>query len=196
VFLSATPVGKPGHKGGNVYAAVKRDVITFLKQRPDTFVTSFFDFYGMKSDWPGRESANAANHSNKPATVEIAVMEDIAAEFGDGFEEERLIPYVQMHEFESLLFSYPLALSKALGNKDAENDFQDIRDGFDTPEHINDSPDTAPSKRISRVFASYRRKYRKPLHGSIAAKTITIETMREECSHFRKWVDSLVELGS
>lgn len=195
VYVSAAPVGKPGHKGGNVYAAAKRDMMNFLKQRPDTYVTCFFDFYGMKNDWPGRKDASAVAHDSKPAAVEKEVKSDILAAFPAGFRKERLIPYVQVHEFESLLFSYPPALSLALGDKDSEEEFQRVRDEFETPEHINDNPNTAPSKRIITVFEDRRRRYRKPLHASIAAKEITIETMREECPHFRQWVDLLVALG-
>lgn len=196
VFLRATQVGKPGHKGGNVYAVAKRDMMNFLKQRQDTFVTCFFDFYAMKDDWPGRKEADAANHDRKPVAVEDAIKQDIETAFKGSLREDRLIPYVQMHEFESLLFSHPPALSKTLGVKDSEGEFQLIRNEFKTPEHINDDPNTAPSKRIIEIFRNYRRGYKKPLHGSIAAKQITIDTMREECPHFRTWVDTLVELGS
>ncbi len=191
VFLKASIVGKPGHKGGNKYDAAKRDITNFLKQRSDTIVTCMFDFYGMKTDWPGRESANAINHDGKPLAIESAIKADIASAFGESVNTARFIPYVQMHEFEALLFSNPPALAKALGNPQVAADFQIIRDEFETPEHINDGPDTAPAKRIGRVHCGYR----KPLHGSIAAKEITIETMSKECPHFRSWIDKLVALG-
>ena len=45
------------------------------------------------------------------------------------------------------------------------------------------------------LIKSFQSGYNIPLHGSIAAKEITIETMREECPHFRSWIDKLVELG-
>lgn len=195
VFLSAARVGKPGHKGGNPYLAAKRDIIRFLKQRQDTFVTCLFDFYGMKSDWPGREDASSASHDNKPLTIEKEIRLDIEAEFRGRLPPGRFIPYVQMHEFESLLFSYPAGLAHALGKRERVTAFVAIRNSFETPEHINDDPNTAPSKRISKIFKASKVSYRKPFHGSIAAKQTTIETMYAECPHFRSWIDSLVQLG-
>ena len=66
-----------------------------------------------------------------------------------------------------------------------------IRNEFSTPEDINDSPETAPSKRVEGIFQYYR----KPLHGALAAKRITIEIMIEECPHFKQWVTALGSLG-
>lgn len=192
VFAKAVVVGKTG---GNKYSDAKADMIRFLKQRHDTFVTCMFDFYGMGNKWPGREEANGKNHENKPLAVEAGILEDISKALTD-FRKDRLIPYVQMHEYEALLFSYPKALSIALGNQSSEEEFQIIRKGFSSPEHINDSPNTAPSKRVAQVFRSYQTGYRKPLHGSIAAKQTTIETMMSECPHFKDWVSHLAELGS
>ncbi len=51
----------------------------------------------------------------------------------------RFLPYVQMYEFEGLLFSDPAKLAQGLGEADLEADFAKIRAGFPTPEEINDS---------------------------------------------------------
>jgi hypothetical protein len=191
VIATAIVVGK---KGGNKYADARADIVRFLKQRSDTYVTCMFDFYGMGNKWPGREEAANKNHESKPLFVEAAILEDISSAIDD-FRPERLIPYVQMHEYEALLFSYPKSLSIALGNQQAESRFQEIRDSFDSPEHINDSPATAPSKRVIKVFKGFKKRYCKPIHGSIAAKQTTIETMINECAHFKSWVSRLVDLG-
>ncbi len=183
-----------GKQGGNKYSEAKADMIHFLKQRDDTFITCMFDFYGMGSKWPGRDSANSKNQETKPLIVEKAILEDINDAVND-LRQGRLIPYVQMHEFEALLFSYPKSLSIAMGDQKAEKKFQDIRDKFESPEHINDDPNTAPSKRVVDVFKDYSVRYRKPLHGSIAAKQTTIETMMLQCHHFKNWVERLVALG-
>ncbi len=190
VYMSASRIGKPGHKGGNRYALARRDILNFLKQRSDTIVSCLFDFYGMGKDWPGRTSASANNHDTKPKTVERAILEDISTELVHA--EHRFIPYVQMHEFEALLFTNPPSLAVALGNHQAAGEFQAIRDAFQTPEHINDSPQTAPSKRIEAVFQKYGKKYKKPFHGSVAANEIDVATIQNECPHFAEWIDSLL----
>ena len=44
---------------------------------------------------------------------------------------------------------------------------------FETPEHVNNSEQTAPSKRIKRIFGSYQ----KTIDGISVAQAIGIETM-------------------
>lgn len=190
IYACASRVGKPGHKGGNRYPIARLDMLNYLKQRKDTLVSCMFDFYGMQDDWPGRESANSKNHDTKPRIVERAILDDISVDFADA--EHRLIPYVQMHEFEALLFTCPESLSTALGDQRAKEQFQSIRDAFATPEHINDSRETAPSKRICGVFNEYGKKYRKTFHGSLAANEIDVELIRAECPHFSEWIASLL----
>ena len=56
IGLHATQVSKPGQKGGNVkFDRAKNDIRTHLKQRKDTIVTLFLDYYGI-ADWPGKET--------------------------------------------------------------------------------------------------------------------------------------------
>jgi hypothetical protein len=45
---------------------------------------------------------------------------------------------------------------------------------------IDDSPVTAPSKRVARLV----RRYEKPLFGTLAALEIGLPTIRRECPHF------------
>ena len=69
----------------------------------------------------------------------------------------RFIPYVQMHEFEGLLFSDPDRLAVELGKQELAQEFRDIRYNFETPEHIDDSPVSAPSKRIQKIFPALQK---------------------------------------
>lgn len=85
-----------------------------------------------------------------------------------------------MHEFEALLFSDCAAFGRGIGRPDLGGDFQEIRDAFENPEEIDDSPQTAPSKRVERLV----RGYEKPLLGTLAALEIGLATMRRECPHF------------
>ena len=109
VELVASPAGKPGKKGGNNYAKVKRDVINHLKNPHFTAVTTFFDYHGMSPKWPGRAATSKKAQADKPKAVEKAIREDIRKSVGDE-AVSRLIPYIQMREFEALLFSEPAHL--------------------------------------------------------------------------------------
>jgi len=95
-----------------------------------------------------------------------------------------------MHEFEALLFSDCEAFSRAIGQPELALELTAIRDGFDTPERINDSPETAPSKRVLALKLSYQ----KPLLGALAALEIGLEKIRAECPHFDGWVRRLEAL--
>ena len=72
---------------------------------------------------------------------------------GPGFDRSRFVPYVMMHEFEALLFSDCDAFARGIFRPELGTDFQRIRDAFDSPEEIDDSPITAPSKRIELLVA-------------------------------------------
>ena len=100
------------------------------------------------------------------------------------------IPYIQMYEFEGLLFSAPSALAAALGNSNSEQEFQRIRSDFLTPEWINDDVNTAPSKRIGKLFSAYD----KPKHPILAAIEIGLDVIRQECSLFNAWIRQLEDL--
>ncbi len=192
VYMAARLVGKPGHKGGDCrYARAKRDILLLLRQESGTIVTTMFDFYALPDSWPGRTEAKEAPFPRKADIVETAVKEDILSELGGSFEERRFRPYVQMHEFEALLFSQPATICTVLRSPGSERDVQAIRDEFLNPEEIDDGPPTAPSKRLLKVFTDYRKR----IHGLIAAQRIGIDVMRENCPHFAKWLGMLESVG-
>lgn len=68
--------------------------------------------------------------------------------------------------------------------------FQAIRNSFAAPEEIDDSPDTAPSKRIDKLVPGHR----KPVSGTLAAQAIGLPRIRRECPHFSHWLDRLESL--
>jgi hypothetical protein len=77
-----------------------------------------------------------------------------------------------------------------VGRPDLSHRFQTVRDQFATPEEIDNSPETAPSRRVSDVVPGYQ----KPLMGVLAAQEIGIETIRRECPFFASWIKKLEEL--
>jgi hypothetical protein len=95
-----------------------------------------------------------------------------------------------MHEFEGLLFSDCAAFSRAIGRPDLQSAFQEIRDDFETAEEINDSPLTAPSKRVGTLVP----RYEKPLLGTLAILEISLDRIRSECPHFHGWMTVLENL--
>ena len=105
---------------------------------------------------------------------------------------QRFIPYVQMYEFEGLLFSDPAALARSIGKAKLENRFFEIRADGNTPEHINDDSHTAPSKRIIHLVDGYA--LQKPLLARRAAEEIGLPRIRQECPLFNAWLAKLETL--
>lgn len=99
----------------------------------------------------------------------------------------RFIPFIQMYEFEGLLFSDPEKMALGMDKLHLIEHFQQISNSFDTPEHINNSPQTAPSKRIISVI----RGYEKPLMGVLAALEVGLGSMRENCQLFDQWLTKI-----
>ena len=95
-----------------------------------------------------------------------------------------------MHEFEALLFSDCHDFAKAMGRPDIENRLQEIKDEFGNPEEINDSQQTAPSKRIGKILPGYQ----KPVLGTLAALGIGLKKIRASCPHFADWINQLEQL--
>lgn len=192
VHLDPIIIGPPGHKGGNPkYARVKKDVLKQLKQDRSAYCSTILDFYGLGSDFPGLPLPANLQNLNKVLRIEQAVKADIVAELPDLRPDVRFLPYLQLHEYEGLLFSDPAAFASGIGQPYLTQQFQRIRNSFDTPEDIDDDPNTAPSKRVLGAYPAYR----KVLDGTLAAQAVGIERMRQECPHFRQWFEQLQALG-
>lgn len=137
-------------------------------------VSSLVDFYGFRG-----------KRGMSPDDLIRAIRD------GTGHPDDGMVfPYVQVHEFEGLLFSHVDAFESVFRRAPIA-DLRSIRFGFDTPEDINDSKDTAPSKRIAKLI----RHYQKRLHGPMLADRIGLGTMRKECPRFDAWLRRLESLG-
>jgi hypothetical protein len=179
-------------RGGiRAWSAVRQDILSHLREDPGCMATTMVDYYALPQTgaraWPGREKAGALPFTRKAVTVEHRLAEDICTAMGEGFNPSRFVPFVMMHEFEGLLFSDCQQFAAGIGRPGLEPAFQAIRDQFATPEEINDSPITAPSKRVLELIPGYE----KPLLGPLAALEIGLERIRRECPHFREWLTIL-----
>ena len=170
-----------GGAGGNVTVGRLTSDTARLYHSHDA-VTSLVDFYGFQKR--GDRTVDALE-----AYLHVTVGEQI----GEGWDQDRVFPYVQKHEFEGLLFSDVAAFG---GQVDFPYECVDalraVRAQFATPEDINDDPLTAPSKRIANAIP----RYRKVLHGPILAGAIGLETIRAECARFNTWMTRLESLDA
>ena len=193
IYLYPSLIGKPGHKGGILpYKHTKRDIIVLLKQHRDTICTTMFDFYGLPNDFPGLPIKENYQASQKAKIIEQAIKQDIMRTLDFSINPDRFIPYIQIHEFEALLFSDPHTLARSIYRSDLAAKFEKVRKSFHTPEDIDDNPNTAPSKRIKSICNDHI----KTIHGIIAAIEIGLPRIRSECPHFDQWLRRLENLKS
>jgi hypothetical protein len=185
-------LGIPGQKGGRTnYARLTNDVVRQLKQDRRAYCTTMLDYYGLGSGFPGTPVPEHLDSVQKVERIEGAVKADICERVPDVRPDLRFLPYLSLHEYESLLFSDPNLFAQSIGKAGLGPSFQRIRDHFPTPEDINDAPETAPSKRVVDIYGGYK----KVIEGTLAARAIGIDKMRSECRHFRAWVGRLETLS-
>lgn len=179
-------------KGGAVnFDRLKFNARNTLRQKPDAILTTFLDLYALDTTFPDFDEAKQLSDVYSCTTrFEIALHREIVSHIG--CRPERFIPYIQPYEFEGLLFSDvdTLVLTEPSWNSQLPK-LKAVRAAFETPEHINDSFDTKPSKRLENIL---KPKYKKIRHGPLAAQKITLSVMEQECVHFRSWMTRLRNL--
>ena len=184
-----------GMRGGiTSWTVARQDIVNHLQQDGECVATTMVDYYGLPDDgpraWPERSRASTLPFATKARTIENALSASVGAVMGPDFDLNRFVPYVMMHEFEALLFSDCEAFARGIGRPELGAALQQIRDDFESPEGIDDSPQTAPSKRVEALVPGYQ----KPFMGTLAALEIGLATMRAECGHFGDWLNRLEQL--
>ena len=191
IYLYPVLIGKPGHKGGDIrFERAKEDIGKFLKQRSNTYISTMFDYSGLETSWPGNVKTPGSHTSiEKAERVEAATSAKIKELFPDHNVDGRFIPYIEMHEFEALLFSDASILANKL-NVNPSN-IEDILDECGDPEEIDDGPGTTPSKRL----ISLDNIYRKVAMGKTISEAIGVQTIRQKCPHFSSWIAKIEQLA-
>ena len=200
VFMDAhriTTGRRHGHLsrgGGSKYEQLARDLVLWMKQDDgeESWFTTMIDLYQLPADFPGK-SAPAANLTpqGRVEMLEGELCRDIAGRL-DHPVAKRLVPYVQLHELEALLFSDPASFAESFPEEGSAFDhLRAIRALFESPEHINEGSKTAPSRRITALLPDYE----KTVSGILIAQRIGLAVMRRECRHFGEWIERLLGLG-
>lgn len=184
-------------RGGIVnWVALKHQVEIHLKQDPTAFVTTLIDYYGIHAHhlYPKWQETKILADKNKALDlIEQAMLNDI----NPGLQE-RFTPYIQLHEFEGLLFSDITVFEKNFEDHEILDRAYLTKtiNEFDNPELINDGPTTAPSKRLAKIIKGYYSEYEnmKVVYGSLLAQDIGLPAIRNKCPHFNEWITKLESL--
>lgn len=191
LYLNAQTIEtSPGHRGGALnYDRVKVQLRNTLRQRSAPVVTTFFDLYRLDKRFPGFDAAMAKGAMDvKIGALNLALATDVVALAE--CDPARFIPHIQPHEFEALLFSDVVTLTGVERNWVRHTAvLSTIRRDADTPEHINDRPETKPAAHLERLLKSPR--FSKLDHGPIAAARMGLPCIEQECLHFAAWLQRI-----
>ncbi|WP_343728725.1 DUF4276 family protein [Duganella sp.] len=160
---------------GNVSLDKIRGVLPALLGSCDR-VSTLYDFYGFK----GREQRTAEQ-------LEAAISGLISPD-----QQRRLIPYIQLYEFETLLFAVPEQTVEWMqAEQTALKAMQEAVQRAGSAERVNDRLETSPSHRIKVLFSDYDKK----LHGPEIVELAGLAAIRAKCPRFNKWIEKLEQLA-
>ncbi len=186
IFIYA-PIIKKSMGGIVKWEELKRQIEVTLKNDKTAYVTTLIDYYGLykKHKFPNWDEAiNEADKYKRMEILENGMHNDVEATL-----RYRFFPYIQLHEFEGLLFNkeeifYQVIPKEELVDTDElRKTFQD----FANPEMINDNSETAPSKRLSRIIKGYN----KIVYGIILAEEIGLNNIMKKTRRFAEWINKM-----
>lgn len=166
---------------------LKKEITNHLKTDRQAIVTTFIDYYGLyaKYEFPKwDESMKIPDKNQRMDFLENAMSEDIDEEL-----RFRYLPYLQLHEFEGLLFNdiqvfyEQIPPDELVGIAELEETFNE----FENPELINDTKATSPSHRLERIVKGYN----KIVYGNIIAEAVGLEAIRTKSPRFNEWLNKI-----
>lgn len=181
------PTIKRSHGGIVPWDTLKRQLVEHLHEG-DAIVTMLIDFYRIKDSYqfPGWEEAKTIENSQDKMN---GLFHDMSNDMPEDLRD-RFVPYIQYHEFEGLLFSDISAFRNNFLPTECDFDaIQSAIDEFETPEDINNKPETAPSSRLMAAVTGYD----KVLYGTILAEDTGLGTIRSRCPLFNSWIERIEE---
>ena len=179
--------------GGIVHwTELRKQILLHLKQDPTVFVTTLIDYYGLydKHGFPRWEEAEAQPDKN----MRMEILEQgMASDIEDTYRY-RYIPYLQLHEFEGLLFNEIDIFYEQIPPHEliGVNELEFIFNQYDNPEMINNNRDTSPSHRLERIIQGYN----KIVYGNILAESIGIVRIRAKSPRFNNWLNKIENIFS
>lgn len=177
---------KKSNGGISKYSDVKKDIANTLYEN-DVVVSTMLDFYRLPSSFPGKQEASSLpSHLQQVEFIEEKLKCNIESTQGCKFDN--LIPYIQLHEFEALIFASINGVDALFEPSEFHRkEMLKVINEYPNPEDINDQPNTAPSVRLTKLIPGYE----KVLFGIDILQQHGMPTLLARCPHFRAWVKKL-----
>lgn len=179
---------KHSHGGMSKYSYIKKDILNIIYEK-DVVVSMMIDFYRLPSDFPGFNDLKVTQtHKEQANLLETRIKKDLENSQNQLFDN--FIPYIQLHEFEALVFASISGIDSLFERSEMDyNGLMNVIQQYPNPEDINNHPDTAPSVRLKKLISGYN----KVLHGIDIINTVGMAELLEKCPRFKTWIESMVE---
>ncbi len=169
------------------WASLKKQIENHLKEDSTAFVTTLIDYYGIyrKDNFPKwDESIHIVDKNERMNILESGMYHDIHDDL-----RSRFLPYMQLHEFEGLLFNNVNIFYQIIPQDElvGEDELLETFNHYENPEMINDQVHTSPSHRLKRIILGYN----KIVYGNIIAETIGLPQIRSKSPRFNGWIIKL-----
>lgn len=170
------------------YSYIKKDILNIIYEK-DVVVSMMIDFYRLPSDFPGFNDLKVTQtHKEQANLLETRIKKDLEDSQNQLFDN--FIPYIQLHEFEALVFASISGIDSLFERSEMDyNGLMNVIQQYPNPEDINNHPDTAPSVRLKKLISGYN----KVLHGIDIINTVGMAELLEKCPRFKTWIESMVE---
>lgn len=162
-------------KGGVInYEYLKNDVERVLAQG-HVIVTTLVDFFRLPTNFP-----DFSTDAKDIPTIEVGMYET--------FNTSNFIPYIQQYEIETLFFSKVEAFELAIDEEEQLQQLREIAINYPNPEDINGGAETAPSKRLQKIFG-----YKKAVDAELVLDELDVPTIRAKCPRFDHWIQRVID---
>lgn len=187
VITGKNSFGKACKGGGTSYKLYKNHLSKRIKQfknQQQYKFSTMIDFYALPTDFPKFETLNKS--LDKYQQIEF-----LEKNFFEDINSTNFIPYIQLHEFETLLFNDLSKIADEFFDISCDlNSFEKDISSYENLELINSSKENAPSKRIDKF-----------VHGNYCGSKVTssfnilkdtsVETLRKKFKHFDSWLSKI-----
>jgi hypothetical protein len=171
------------HFGGlSTYKQFRKNTLRLRGHEP-CLITTMIDLYHLPSDFPGKSDAESRKNTEELVVFLEQKLEEDLHELSPDF-----IPYIQLHEFEALLFSSIDTINRNLQNATPStlSKLKAVLHESGGPERIDTNK--GPSVHLKEI---YENQYQKIYHGIPIAEHIGLDAIREACPHFNNWLNQL-----
>lgn len=181
-----TAAGGPSYRGGvSKWSKIEKDLRRLLGSTHWAAVTTLLDYYALPQGSPGMADRKMTNVPRLRA-------EHVERRIAEHIDHPRFIPYLVLHETETWVFAAAEQLGELLEERSLAGELKRQADEKGGPEGVNEGPDTAPSKRLLRLYPEYN----KTQDGPEAVAYLGLDALRQACPHFNAWITRLLALAA